>query len=810
MDATPFSRGQWASQSLRVTAREISLVGARGKKTAIAERFSKYQRAAEESNADKKKPIESLPSKPRTGNLSALKKRWEQSRQQEAPLDPPTAAAPRIRLVATETTQSKPRPLAQAEPTSSSSSSSSTAAPHQSSLRRSFSLRNPPRAEKKKEEKEEKAAVAAAAGAAGRGSGEASGGSRGMEQAVERPFEEEEAVLEERSGGGDVGSPPLSPLSPLEKPSVPLGSLKKMFEKGESKGRTRTSSSSEDMDIRVGDRGLSSLETTSLRDRMAKYQAAVSKVSPTPSRTNSQSEAESISPSADHKENVPPGSVGVGVSKFSEMNGAKTNGVRADTPSSSGGSPTSANNDAPKAAKKFRLPVRETCVSCLKTVYPLEKLVANQQIFHSACFRCTHCNTKLSLGNYASLHGNVYCKPHFSQLFKSKGNYDEGFGHRPHKDLWTPRDGEEEEEGEGEEGGSSGERPKEKRSVEVSARPVLATSTTTPTSNTTTDTSPVVEESPLAKVIELTASLETRAQRGGSVERSPTISPTASSETKRLKIAWPPPSEVTGAGRGSGAAVDGEMAGVKPFRSKWPPGGEGSQSGASSEMAELKGLRRSTSLKERCRPFSVAPGLSSTNQKSEPPQRRPLRRSLERRSSLEDLRSVRGDRYGEQRRDEPEHEEREEEEEEKTRKNEEESEKKEKTTSTARRLRKNCEAVNGNLSDEEEEGRPSARRKEEEDGKMQTPSTDVLKSQEEEEEEEEEAEEIESLPSRRSASPDVSTSLSPGTSTKRTSQDVGFWDGEEAEAEEELTVEEMIKRNRCYEEEDEEEEEELV
>nr|KAF6354137.1 xin actin binding repeat containing 2 [Pipistrellus kuhlii] len=46
-------------------------------------------------------------------------------------------------------------------------------------------------------------------------------------------------------------------------------------------------------------------------------------------------------------------------------------------------------------------------------------------------------NIKLSLGNYASLHGQIYCKPHFKQLFKSKGNYDEGFGHKQHKDRWN-------------------------------------------------------------------------------------------------------------------------------------------------------------------------------------------------------------------------------------------------------------------------------------------------------------------------------------------------------------------------------------
>uniref|UniRef100_A0A6Q2YIB7 LIM zinc-binding domain-containing protein n=1 Tax=Esox lucius TaxID=8010 RepID=A0A6Q2YIB7_ESOLU len=89
--------------------------------------------------------------------------------------------------------------------------------------------------------------------------------------------------------------------------------------------------------------------------------------------------------------------------------------------------------------ESFCLPARESCVSCKKTVYPLERLVANQQVYHSTCFRCFHCNTKLSLGTYASLHCQVYCKPHFCQLFKAKGNYDEGFGLRPHKELWETK-----------------------------------------------------------------------------------------------------------------------------------------------------------------------------------------------------------------------------------------------------------------------------------------------------------------------------------------------------------------------------------
>ncbi|XP_053453926.1 xin actin-binding repeat-containing protein 2 isoform X2 [Nycticebus coucang] len=90
-----------------------------------------------------------------------------------------------------------------------------------------------------------------------------------------------------------------------------------------------------------------------------------------------------------------------------------------------------------KQVKKLPLQDKEICILCQKTVYPMECLVADKQNFHKSCFRCHHCSSKLSLGNYASLHGQIYCKPHFKQLFKSKGNYDEGFGHKQHKDRWN-------------------------------------------------------------------------------------------------------------------------------------------------------------------------------------------------------------------------------------------------------------------------------------------------------------------------------------------------------------------------------------
>ncbi|XP_052648330.1 LOW QUALITY PROTEIN: xin actin-binding repeat-containing protein 2 [Harpia harpyja] len=93
-----------------------------------------------------------------------------------------------------------------------------------------------------------------------------------------------------------------------------------------------------------------------------------------------------------------------------------------------------------KEVKKLQIQENETCRLCQQRVYPMECLVADQQNFHKSCFRCHHCGSQLSLGNYASLHGKIYCKPHFKQLFKSKGNYDEGFGHKQHKELWKLKD----------------------------------------------------------------------------------------------------------------------------------------------------------------------------------------------------------------------------------------------------------------------------------------------------------------------------------------------------------------------------------
>ncbi|CAM9206612.1 unnamed protein product, partial [Lampetra planeri] len=94
----------------------------------------------------------------------------------------------------------------------------------------------------------------------------------------------------------------------------------------------------------------------------------------------------------------------------------------------------------PCLSKKFLSPVREICSACLTPVYPMEKMVANKLILHFSCFCCKYCKKKLSIHNYSSLYGEFYCISHYQQLFKRKGNYDEGFGHKQHKDRWLQKE----------------------------------------------------------------------------------------------------------------------------------------------------------------------------------------------------------------------------------------------------------------------------------------------------------------------------------------------------------------------------------
>ncbi|XP_017157224.1 LIM domain and actin-binding protein 1 isoform X4 [Poecilia reticulata] len=89
-----------------------------------------------------------------------------------------------------------------------------------------------------------------------------------------------------------------------------------------------------------------------------------------------------------------------------------------------------------KLTKQFQPTSREMCSACQKPVYQMEKVTADKYIFHKTCFCCKQCKKKLSMQTYTPLNGEFYCIFHYQQLFKRKGNYDEGFGHTQHKNRW--------------------------------------------------------------------------------------------------------------------------------------------------------------------------------------------------------------------------------------------------------------------------------------------------------------------------------------------------------------------------------------
>ncbi|XP_069086975.1 LIM domain and actin-binding protein 1 isoform X1 [Pleurodeles waltl] len=964
MEASPFKRGQWSSQSLRVTARELSLVNK--KSSSLLERFSKYQKAAEDASTDKKKAnTENLPLNFRRGALSVLKKRWENPVVQPLPPKEATRTVP---------PEVRPRLSSPGAPCEKSPSSSADFTP--------------------------RPAVSPAAGARGRfiyPSTEAASSpllSQSMEDHLKDGLEEERSTAQVEG---------TEPSTKIEKYNVPLTNLKMMFEKGEaghqkpihrepiiiSPGRrvSENSQSSEDYDLDAENnlghlgpltgnaqrtspaKGLTrnSLERGSLRDRMAKYQAAVSKQSSSSAPKNDlRSSSNCIrSHKLQQKENVPPEPTGTPPSEDPPLEGSVASSplqvsISPSTPPSqdnllpesvasspsnvsvpgSAGSPSSKDSvslklkDAtqsqeitvpesvnslslqekdmpqnvsspppkekmgsgflgstplqdvsqrvagtlllqegmslqsqsktqsqanvpqrsdslmlseecallspsnsltykehvpvdsssiqpskesaspgsgdvqlyrdnvqqgsegsllfgdldkvfvlengpsacrnatdhnstskgeqlkspgsdpqnpsfletcqpeitpPKVIKKFQLPAREVCVGCQKTVYPMERLYANQQVFHNSCFRCSHCNSKLGLVNYASLHGNIYCKPHFNQLFKSKGNYDEGFGHKQHKELWTDKS----------------------ENEDVPENPACAASESESSHN------PGVEDAPIAKVVVLAASMEAKAAVSVEKEKQP--------ETKKLRIAWPPPPEPTSPGSTSDESI-------KVFKPKWPPSDEIIKEDVK-EDGDLKKLRRSSSLRERSRPFTVAGGVKPvvTVRNRKEPEREGVS------SASKKARSLSGDE--------------------------------DETMKHPSREQMENEEINIDTSIVENHKEVAAVTQE---------ARDVQQGGESDEMKDKNllangevignysvaaalAVNLNMSPkddsnhkpfSHESTEDRCTKELSP--SQDRRSQDIGFWEGEDSE---ELSVEELIKRNRCYEDDDDEDDE---
>jgi hypothetical protein len=72
-------------------------------------------------------------------------------------------------------------------------------------------------------------------------------------------------------------------------------------------------------------------------------------------------------------------------------------------------------------------PTSLTCINCGKRVYEMEKIAPGRTVYHKTCFRCRQCNRVVSLGNFTRIEDHVYCKPHFMEIFRTKGNYDDSF-----------------------------------------------------------------------------------------------------------------------------------------------------------------------------------------------------------------------------------------------------------------------------------------------------------------------------------------------------------------------------------------------
>lgn len=61
----------------------------------------------------------------------------------------------------------------------------------------------------------------------------------------------------------------------------------------------------------------------------------------------------------------------------------------------------------------------------IKTAYIMEQIKIEGLIFHKNCLKCFHCKKTLKPGNYTSIDGSFYCKPHFIQIFKAgDGRYN--------------------------------------------------------------------------------------------------------------------------------------------------------------------------------------------------------------------------------------------------------------------------------------------------------------------------------------------------------------------------------------------------
>nr|XP_018902063.1 PREDICTED: transcriptional regulator ATRX isoform X13 [Bemisia tabaci] len=65
------------------------------------------------------------------------------------------------------------------------------------------------------------------------------------------------------------------------------------------------------------------------------------------------------------------------------------------------------------------------CKQCGKAVFVMEQIKAEGHVWHKNCFRCKTCNKQLTVDTYSSHEGELFCKPHFRELFKPKAVVDD-------------------------------------------------------------------------------------------------------------------------------------------------------------------------------------------------------------------------------------------------------------------------------------------------------------------------------------------------------------------------------------------------
>ncbi|CAH8533622.1 unnamed protein product [Heterobilharzia americana] len=67
----------------------------------------------------------------------------------------------------------------------------------------------------------------------------------------------------------------------------------------------------------------------------------------------------------------------------------------------------------------------DICFDCGKRIYPVDRISTGERVYHKACFRCATCQRTLLVGNFASLDGVIFCKPHYIEQFRiSAGRYE--------------------------------------------------------------------------------------------------------------------------------------------------------------------------------------------------------------------------------------------------------------------------------------------------------------------------------------------------------------------------------------------------